>query len=78
MVTRDTPTRGELVGRATTTLAEGTLEAAAGARLSPEDSHVLLCGNPDMIVEMQSLLGARGLKKHRVREPGHVTIEKYW
>ena len=24
------------------------------------------------------LLAARGMKKHRVREPGHVTVEKYW
>ncbi len=78
MVTRDTPARGELAARVTTALEQGSLEEAADARLVPEESHVLLCGNPDMIVEMQTLLGARGLKKHRVREPGHVTIEKYW
>lgn len=78
LVTRDTPTRGELGARVTTALEQGTLEDAAGAKLSPEESHVLLCGNPDMIAEMQSLLAARGLEKHRVRKPGHVTVEKYW
>ncbi len=78
LVSREAVTRGELPGRITTALERGTLEEAARARLSPEDSHVLLCGNPDMIAEMQTLLAARGLEKHRVRKPGHVTLEKYW
>lgn len=67
-----------LQGRITTLLAEGELERAAGVPLAPERSHVMLCGNPAMIEEMTKLLGARGLRKHRVRSPGHVTIEKYW
>ena len=29
----------------------------------------MLCGNPSMIEEMTTLLGARGLRKHRVRTP---------
>jgi ferredoxin--NADP+ reductase len=78
LVSRDIAASGELAGRTTTTLESGALERAADAPLRPEDSHVLLCGNPDMIVEMQSLLAARGMKKHRVREPGHITVEKYW
>jgi ferredoxin/flavodoxin---NADP+ reductase len=39
---------------------------------------VLLCGNPAMVSEMQALLLAQGLKKHRRREPGQVTVETYW
>jgi hypothetical protein len=27
---------------------------------------------------MLALLAPRGLVRHRVRKPGHVTIEKYW
>ena len=54
------------------------LERAAGATLDPARSHLMLCGNPAMIEEMTTLLGARGLRKHRVRNPGHITIEKYW
>ena len=69
---------GCVSGRVTTALADGTLERAAGVTLAPERSHVMLCGNPAMIDEMNLLLGARGLKKHRVRVPGHITVEKYW
>jgi ferredoxin--NADP+ reductase len=67
-----------LHGRVTTLLAHGELERAAGVSLDPERSHVMLCGNPAMIEEMTKLLGERGLRKHRVRSPGHITFEKYW
>lgn len=69
---------GHVSGRVTTALDDGTLEAAAGLTLAPDRSHVMLCGNPAMIDEMSAKLGARGLKKHRVRAPGHITVEKYW
>jgi ferredoxin--NADP+ reductase len=69
---------GVLHGRVTSLLGAGELERAAGTSVTPERSHVMLCGNPAMIEEMTSLLAARGLRKHRVRAPGHVTFEKYW
>ena len=67
-----------LPGRVTTAFADGSLEARAGLSLDPDRSHLLLCGNPDMILELTALLSARGLRKHRVRTPGHITSEKYW
>jgi ferredoxin--NADP+ reductase len=67
-----------LPGRVTTAFADGSLEARAGLSLDPERSHLLLCGNPDMILELTAVLTARGLRKHRVRTPGHITAEKYW
>ena len=67
-----------LSGRVTTLLGDGSLERAAGTTLEPARSHVMLCGNPAMIEEMTTRLGERGLKKHRVRAPGHITVEKYW
>jgi ferredoxin--NADP+ reductase len=67
-----------LHGRITTLLSQGGLERAAHVELNPSSSHVMLCGNPEMIVEMMVLLSERGLKKHRRREPGHITTEKYW
>ncbi|HTQ04004.1 MAG TPA: ferredoxin--NADP reductase [Polyangiaceae bacterium] len=67
-----------LHGRITTLLSTGELERAAGVPITPEHTHVMLCGNPAMIEEMTALLGTRGLRKHRVRTPGHVTFEKYW
>src|SRR5450432_1146698 len=67
-----------LPGRVTTAFADGSLEARAGFSLDPERSHLMLCGNPDMILELTALLANRGLRKHRVRTPGHITTEKYW
>lgn len=69
---------GALRGRVTTALQDGSLEQAAGLSLAPSTSQVLLCGNPGMIGEMRTLLAERGLKRHRRRDPGHVTAEKYW
>jgi ferredoxin/flavodoxin---NADP+ reductase len=78
VVSRETPGDGTLAGRVTSALADGSLEADVGMPLSAAESHVMLCGNPSMIEEMTALLGERGMKKHRVRTPGHITIEKYW
>src|SRR5207248_2925841 len=72
------PHGNALAGRVTTALADGSLEARAGLRLDPERSHLMLCGNPDMILEVTAVLALRGLRKHRVRTPGHITAEKYW
>lgn len=66
-----------MTGRITTVLESGELEQAAGARMD-SDSHVLLCGNPQMIEDMVTVLKERGLRKHRRREPGHFNFEKYW
>jgi ferredoxin--NADP+ reductase len=77
-LSREPGTSGILHGRVTTLLADGSLERAAGTTLDPARSHVMLCGNPAMIEEMTTRLGERGLKKHRVRTPGHITVEKYW
>jgi ferredoxin--NADP+ reductase len=78
LVSREIPPAGALTGRVTTALADGTLERAAGLAIDPAHAHVMLCGNPQMIEDMMALLAERGLRKHRVRNPGHVTIEKYW
>jgi ferredoxin/flavodoxin---NADP+ reductase len=78
VVSREEPALPLLHGRVTSALDDGSLERAAGVTLAPEHSHVMLCGNPQMIEDMTARLGARGLRKHRVRTPGHITIEKYW
>lgn len=58
-------------------LANGRLERAAELTVSPDHAHVLLCGSAEMIAETTEVLGERGLRKHRRREPGHISIEKY-
>jgi ferredoxin/flavodoxin---NADP+ reductase len=66
-----------LSGRITTAFSSGALEERA-ARPIDKDSHLLFCGNPQMIEEMVGSLKARGLTKHKRREPGHFNFEKYW
>ena len=63
--------------RITAALESGALEAKAGIPLLAETSHVMMCGNSDMIAEVSGLLAERGLRRHRRREPGHITTEKY-
>lgn len=59
-------------------LEDGTLDAVAGSPLSPDDTVVMLCGNPDMIKSMTAALEARGLNRHKKSRPGHVITERYW
>jgi len=78
MVTREAAPEGVLFGRLPALLGSGELERRIGLELGPNDSHVLLCGNPGMIDEVQRVLAERGLNKHRPRKPGHISIESYW
>jgi len=72
------PAPGALAGRVPAAIADGRLEAAAAAELSAERSQVLLCGNPAMVTEVTTTLEARGMRKHRRRAPGHISVETYW
>lgn len=69
---------GSLAGRVPAAVRDGRLEKAAGLRLSAETSHVLLCGNPDMLKDTTAALVERGMRKHRRRAPGHVSVESFW
>ena len=71
------PLPGALAGRIPAAVADGRLEAAA-APITPERSQFMLCGNPEMLKDMQAALVARGLKKHRRRSPGQITVESFW
>tara|TARA_B110000503_G_scaffold22699_1_gene35283 strand:+ start:18096 stop:18251 length:156 start_codon:yes stop_codon:yes gene_type:complete len=42
----------------------GKLERRAGLEITQSDSAVLLCGNHQMIADMQALLAQRSLRKH--------------
>ena len=67
-----------LAGRIPAAIADGRLEAAAGVSLTPQTSHVMLCGNPQMLKDATAALVARGMRKHRRRAPGHITVESFW
>ncbi len=55
----------------------GALERQVGLDLHPDKSHVLLCGNTNMLNDTLACLERRGMQRHRRREPGHVGMEKY-
>lgn len=65
-----------LRGRITKVFESGELEERAEP--FAQDSHMLLCGNPEMITDMSALMKARGYEKHKRRTPGHFNFEKYW
>jgi ferredoxin--NADP+ reductase len=69
---------GALRGRIPALIEDGRLEARAGIPLGPENAQAMLCGNPRMVDDTQAVLAKRGMRRHRRREPGHVTVETYW
>ena len=73
---REAPRDG-LPGRIPAAITDGSLEARVGLRIGPDDSHVMLCGNSGMIEDVGTALAARDMRRHRRREPGHISTEKY-
>jgi ferredoxin--NADP+ reductase len=69
---------GALAGRIPAAVRDGRLEAAAGLALASECSQVMLCGNPEMLKDTTAVLAERGMRKHRRRAPGHITVESFW
>lgn len=75
-VTRE-DAEGALRMRIPAAIAQGVLERRVDLTLSPESAHVMLCGNSGMIADVTAVLEQRGMRRHRRREPGHITTEKY-
>ncbi|MEG0482328.1 MAG: ferredoxin--NADP reductase [Acinetobacter sp.] len=55
----------------------GELEKAADLAFNPETTHVMLCGNPQMVDDTKAALKARGLSMNR-RGEGNIAVENYW
>ncbi|EAS1138533.1 ferredoxin--NADP(+) reductase [Salmonella enterica] len=70
---------GSLTGRMPALIENGALEKTVGLSMDKETSHVMLCGNPQMVRDTQQLLKeTRQMTKHLRRRPGHMTAEHYW
>jgi ferredoxin--NADP+ reductase len=67
---------GAINKRIPESIEDDSLENRTGIIID-EDSHIMMCGNSAMISSVTELLEKRGLRKHRRREPGHITTEKY-
>lgn len=76
-VTRGPCNGAALCQRIPASIESGALEQEAGVALAPELAHVLLCGNAGMLQDTLLSLEKRGMQRHRRREPGQVSMEKY-
>ncbi|MEW9899063.1 ferredoxin--NADP reductase [Chitinivorax sp. PXF-14] len=75
-VTRDEPKPGTLKGRITELLTSGELERVAGVAVDKAHSHVMICGNPNMVADLRQLLQERyGLNVPRRGQPGNLVTE---
>jgi len=59
-------------------ITSGQLESRVNIDLTPENSQVMLCGNPNMVHDTIEVLQVKGLKKNKRQEQGHITVENYW
>lgn len=72
-------TAGSLTGRIPALIESGQIEQAVNAKIDPLTSHVMLCGNPQMVKDTQQLLKTqRRMDKHLRRKAGQITSERYW
>lgn len=76
IVTRES-VEGALTERLPKLLLEGTLQARAGIELNIDSTHVMLCGNPDMVEDTKETLKSLGLVMNR-RGEGNIAVENYW
>ncbi len=75
VITRDP--QAPLHARLPVLIENGALEKAVGQELNPATSHVMLCGNPEMVEDTKEALKRRGLSMNR-RGEGNIAVENYW
>ena len=76
IVTRE-PVEGALTERLPKLLLDGALQERAGIALDVDSTHVMLCGNPDMVEDTKETLKSLGLVMNR-RGEGNIAVENYW
>lgn len=69
---------GAIHGRITNAIADGRMAEFTGLTIEADSSQVMLCGNPNMVRDTTALLKERGLKENRRRDPGQISVERYW
>ena len=57
---------------------KGVAQEACGCDLTPENTHIFLCGAPNMVEELVTLLASQGFKEHKKKAPGQVHVERFW
>lgn len=76
IVTREADYTGEKA-RIPNLIVSGKLTELVGQKLDKERSHVMLCGNPQMVEDTKEALKSIGLTMNR-RGEGNIAVENYW
>ena len=76
IVTREADYTGEKA-RVPNLILSGKLTQLVGQKLDKERSHVMLCGNPQMVEDTKEALKSLGLTMNR-RGEGNIAVENYW
>lgn len=67
-----------LRGRVSALLQTETFPRLTGWPLNPQQTHVMLCGNPEMIEDLVAHLRGLGFDTARDNNPGTIHFERYW
>jgi ferredoxin--NADP+ reductase len=65
-------------GRIQTVLEQGFVEKDSGVALDPAKADVFLCGNPEMVKIVTTMLEVKGFKRGDSKNPGNIHVEEYW
>lgn len=76
IVTREADYAGEKA-RIPNLILSGKLTELVGQKLDKERSHVMVCGNPQMVEDTKEALKSIGLTMNR-RGEGNIAVENYW
>lgn len=55
----------------------GAVEQVWGYKATPENTHIFLCGNPNMVNGMVECLSKEGFVEHSRKTPGQIHVEKF-
>jgi len=78
-ITSREKTNLSLTGRIPQLLITQELEKSINLYIDNNTSHIMLCGNPNMVKSTQNLLiETRNMQKHLRRKPGNISSEHYW
>ena len=65
-------------GRIPTVIEGDTFERLSGKPLDPSNTHVFICGNPDMVKQVKDTLVERGFTADEKDVHGNIHEERYW
>lgn len=64
--------------RITSIISHDELDLVVNQHISKDNSSFMLCGNPEMVREIRSLLENKQYELAKVKVQGHIAIESYW